>query len=149
MASRADRMVLHVAEPPPGWQGRPPLVVDCSVLGSALFEEDTRDDAWRLLAGKALHAPLLLDSEMVSVATKKSRAGVAADVIARVLADYVEQEIEFHRPSVEEQYALAARYGISPYDAAYLWVAGLLRAPLATFDAKLAKAARSHLAGAA
>ncbi|MBK6005634.1 type II toxin-antitoxin system VapC family toxin [Ramlibacter ginsenosidimutans] len=121
--------------------------MDCSVLGAALFEEDTRDDAWRILAGKTLHAPLLLDSEMVSVAAKKSRAGLAADVVANVLADYARQEIEFHRPPVEEQYALAMRYGVSPYDAAYLWVAGDLHAPLATFDAKLAKAARAYLAG--
>lgn len=145
-ARRTARPALHVAEPPPGYLGRPPLVVDCSVLGAAFFEEDTRDDAWRILAGKTLHAPMLLDSEMVSVAAKKSRAGMAGDVVASVLADYVQQEIEFHRPPVEQQYALAIRYAISPYDAAYLWLAGDLQAPLATFDAKLAKAARAYLA---
>ena len=47
------------------------------------------------------------------------------------------------------QYALAQRYGLSAYDAAYLWVAGSLKAPLATFDAKLAEAAQLYLAGPA
>ena len=147
MSSRsAKRPVVHVAEPPPGYLGRPPIVVDCSVLSAALFEEETRDDALRALAGKALHAPLLLDSEIASVAAKKNRAGWPAPVIARALADYVQQEIEFHRPEVPAQYALAIRYRISTYDAAYLWVAGVLQAPLATFDAKLAVAARAYLA---
>lgn len=94
-------VVLHVAEPAPGYLGRPPIVVDCSVLSAALFQEAAREDA-----------------------------------------------IEFHRPDIESQFALSLRYSIAPYDAAYLWLAGVLKAPLATFDAKLAKAARAHLAGA-
>jgi predicted nucleic acid-binding protein len=47
---------------------------------------------------------------------------------------------------VQAQYALAMRYRLSAYDAAYLWLAGALQAPLAT-DAKLAGAARDYLAG--
>ena len=94
-----------------------------------------------------MHAPFLLDSEMVSVAAKKNRAGLPEAAIADGLAAYIGQEIEFHRPDVQAQYALALRYGVSTYDAAYLWVAGQLQAPLATFDAKLAKAARAYLAG--
>ena len=34
---------------------------------------------------------------------------------------------------------------LSAYDAAYLWLAAELKAPLATFDAKLGKAAQRHL----
>lgn len=146
-ARSGAKPVLHIAEPPPAYLGRPPVVVDCSVLSAALFEEESRDEAFRALAGKALHAPLLLDSEVVSVAAKKSRGGWPAPLIARALADYVQQDIDFHRPDVEAQYALAMRHGISTYDAAYLWVAGVLQAPLVTFDARLAKAARAHLAG--
>ncbi|MDP3414253.1 MAG: type II toxin-antitoxin system VapC family toxin, partial [Polaromonas sp.] len=44
---------------------------------------------------------------------------------------------------------LAMRYGLSAYDAAYLWLAADLKCPLATFDDKLAAAARTHLAGLA
>jgi len=146
-ARAAARPVLHVAEPPPAWLGRPPVVVDCSVLSAVLFEEDTRAEALDALVGKTLHAPLLLDSEIVSVAAKKQRNGWPEAIVARALSVYGQQDIEFHRPQVEKQYALAQRYGVSPYDAAYLWVAGLLQAPLATFDARLAKAARAYLAG--
>ena len=146
-ARAASSPALHVAEPPAAHLGRPPLVVDCSVLTAALFEEESRDEARRILMGKTLHAPALLDSEFANVAVKKDRAGWPQALIADALADYVEQVIEFHRPDVQVQYELAMRYGLSAYDAAYLWLAGRLQAPLATFDARLAKAARAHLAG--
>jgi predicted nucleic acid-binding protein len=106
----ASRTVVHVAEPPAPYLGRPPIVLDCSVLSAVLFQEEARHDALRSIAGKTLHAPVLLSSEIVSVALKKRRGG-----------------------------------WLQPY----LWVAGFLQAPLATFDAKLAKAARAYLAGAA
>lgn len=115
------------------------------MLSALLFEEETREAARQALVGKTLHAPMLLDSEIVSVATKKHRAGKADALILRALSAYVDQDIEFHRPDVEAQYGLALRYGVSPYDAAYLWLAGVLQAPLVTFDVKLAKAARTHL----
>ena len=59
--------VLHVliAEPRPAYLSRPPLVVDCSVLSALLFEEPARDEALRCLSGKTLHAPSLLDHEIV------------------------------------------------------------------------------------
>jgi predicted nucleic acid-binding protein len=139
--------VVHVAEPPAAFLGRPPMVVDCSVLSAVLFEEPTRDDALRIITGKTLHAPGLLDSELANVAVKKSRAGWSQAVVADALADYADQVIERHRPDVQAQYALALRYKLSAYDAAYLWLAGFLQAPLATFDEKLAKAARTYLAG--
>jgi predicted nucleic acid-binding protein len=143
---RTAAPVLYVAEPSPAFVRRPSIVVDCSVLSAALFEEETREEAVRILGGRAMHAPVLLDSEMVSVAAKKKRAGVADALIDRALSAYSRQDIEFHRPDVLAQYGLALAYSVSTYDAAYLWVAGLLRVPLATFDEKLAKAANAYLA---
>ena len=138
--------VLHVAEPPSAYLFRPAMVVDCSVLSAVLFEEQTRDDALSLLTGKSLHAPTLLDHEIVGVALKKGRGGWPEAAITLALADYAQQEIDLHRADTESQYQLALRYRISAYDAAYLWLAAEIKAPLATFDSKLAAAARSHLA---
>lgn len=143
----ASKPALYLAEPPAMYLVRPPLVVDCSVLSAVIFQEETRDTALRLLLGKTLHAPYLLDHEIVSVALKKGRQNWPEPVIAQALADYTQQALELHRTSIEAQHQLAARYKLSAYDAAYLWLAAELKAPLATFDEKLANAARAHLAG--
>ena len=143
------RTTLYVAEPPPAYLARPPMVVDCSVLVAVLFKEPTRESALQTMTGRTLHAPTLLDSEIANVAVKKSRGGLSQAMVGDALTLYVEQAIEQHRPDVQAQYALALRYQLSAYDAAYLWLAGVLQAPLATFDAKLAKAARDYLAGRA
>lgn len=147
-AKPAPLPVVHVAEPPAAYLGRPPMVIDCSVLSAVLFQEATRDEALQFIRGKTLHAPGLLDSELANVAVKKGRAGWPQSRVSQALTTYAEQAIELHRPDVQAQYALAMRYGLSGYDAAYLWLAGFLQAPLATYDAKLAAAARVHLAGA-
>ena len=137
---------LYIAEPPATYLIRPPLVVDCSVLVAVLFEEDNRALAAELMANKSRHAPNLLDFEIASVAQKKSRSGCSPALVAQAFADYAMQEITLHRTEIQAQYQLAQRYNLSAYDAAYLWLAAELKAPLATFDLKLANAARAHLA---
>ena len=146
LPSPASAQFLYVAEPPAAYLMRPPLVVDCSVLSAALFEEETRDQALSLMTGKTLHAPYLLDHEIISVALKKGRLGWPESVITLALSDYAQHDIELHRTAAEAQHQLALRYKLSAYDAAYLWLAAELKAPLATFDQKLAAAAQTHLA---
>ena len=136
---------LGVAEPPAAYLFRSPLVVDCSVLSAVLFEEVMRDDALQLLAGRTLHAPTLIDHEMASVALRKSRLGWPAESIDAALAGYASHALQLHRIDVSSQRALAERYELSAYDAAYLTLATALKAPLATFDRKLGAAATRHL----
>jgi predicted nucleic acid-binding protein len=136
---------FYVAEPPAAFSMRPPIVVDCSALSAILFDEPARDEALARLIGRSLHAPQLLDHEIVSVALKKRRKDGPVEAIAQALRDYATSDIDLHPVDLVAQYELAARYELSAYDAAYLWLAAELRAPLATFDRRLAEATQAHL----
>jgi predicted nucleic acid-binding protein len=139
---------LFVAEPRALWAQRPAVVVDCSVMAAMLFAEASAKDAARELAQHVLHAPTLLPYEMASVAAKKLRAGEQADTVTAALTDFNDQRIELHAVAPEASLALAERYSLSCYDAAYLWLAAELQAPLVTFDRQLASAAKRHLGAA-
>ncbi len=136
---------LHIAEPPMAYLERRPLVVDCSTLSGLMFQEHWQAQAAQRLSDRALHAPYLLDAEMANVATKKHRQGLA-QIAEDGLAQFQAMDIELHSIKAQEVVSLALRYQLSAYDAAYLWLAAELKAPLATFDEKLAAAAKTHLA---
>lgn len=136
---------LFVAEPPLHYMVFPPLVVDCSTLAGLVFQEDSRALAAERIQGKALHAPALLPFEIASVAAKKQKSG-RADVAADGLHMFSQLDVELHTVEPAAILDLATRYRLSTYDAAYLWLAAELKAPLATFDDKLAAAAKAHLA---
>lgn len=137
--------VLYVAEPPAVWAQRSPVVADCSVVAALVFAEPACDEAAGLLSHKAVHAPALLPFELANVARTKLRAGAPAEQVATAVRDFAEQRIELHAVPAEAMLQLALDYELSACDAAYLWLASDLKAPLATFDRKLAKAAREHL----
>jgi predicted nucleic acid-binding protein len=136
---------LHVAEPPARYQARPPLVVDCSVVAAMLFGESRAGEAEALLAARELHAPFLLQAEFASVAVRKAAAG-AAGRVADALAGLGELRMELYRIDASEVTALARRHHVTAYDACYLWLADVLKSPLATFDDRLAGAASAHFA---
>lgn len=143
--STAQR-TLYVAEPPAAYLVRPPMVVDCSAICGILFDEPWREQAMTRIAGKTLYAPYLLDHEVISVTLKKQRQQWSRESITGALEDYVQYQIELRETDITAQLDLALRYKLSAYDAAYLWLAAELKAPLATFDEKLAAAAQTHLA---
>ena len=140
----APAPVLHIAELPAQYLLRPALVVDCSYLAGFVFGEEDKDRAGQALEGRTLHAPHLLHREIANVAVKKLRRGephAREGLTAAAL-----MEIELHPIDAPAVAALAMQYALSAYDAAYLWLAAELKAPLATFDDKLAAAAKEHLA---
>lgn len=138
---------LYVAEPPRAFRARRPVVADCSVLGALFFQEPERDSAQRLLEGCDVHAPTLLDHEFANVAVKKRQRGAPTATVEAALQAYADQPLELHRVDLAAQCELAHRYALSAYDAAYLWLADALKAPLLTFDQRLAEAARTHFGG--
>jgi predicted nucleic acid-binding protein len=142
---RAERSPpLIIAEARGRYAARPPLVVDCSVVAAVLFDEPNREAATHALTGKDLFAPELLADEFVSVAVRKSRHGLN-EVAQQALIDFAELELTRCRCDVHAQWRLALEYDLSAYDAAYLWLAAELGAPLATFDDRLGAAARTML----
>jgi len=135
---------LFVAEPASTYQSLPPIVVDCSLLAAILFNEPSRDGALKLLSGKSLHAPNLIDHEVVSVALKKTEAK-ASNVVTRGLEGFRKLRLVRHHIDPEAQFDIALSQKISAYDAAYLQLAVALNAPLATYDRVLASAAKRVL----
>lgn len=139
-----QRSALIVAEPRGRYARRVPLVADCSVLASVLFDEPERDAALDALRGCDLFAPDLVDHELVSVAVKKARLGLE-ETARQGLADLTRLDLTRRAVDATAQWQLALAFELSAYDAAYLWLAAELRAPLATFDARLGAAAQRHL----
>ncbi len=115
-------------------------VVDASAIAAVLFDEP---EAAPVAAGASgrLVAPGLLRYEIASVcATKLIRyPDRAQEVHARHrLLDQL--AIDYAEPDWDLLPALAQRWALSAYDAAYLQLALFLNAPLVTLDARLAAA---------
>ena len=140
---------LHVAESPAAYAKRPRVVADASVVIALLFEERQWEEAAERLQGCLISAPHLLDLEFANAALRKMRReGCDAAAVDRTMQVFNEIVADRHAVPAAAALELAKRYGLTPYDAAYLWLAERLEAPLVTFDARLGEAARRHLEGA-
>ena len=140
---------LHVAESPAAYAKRPRVVADASVVIALLFEERQWEEAAERLQGCLISAPHLLDLEFANAALRKMRReGRDAAAVDRAMQVFDEIVADRHAVPAAAALELARRYGLTPYDAAYLWLAERLEAPLVTFDARLGEAARRHLEGA-
>lgn len=140
-------MRLFVSEPPVEYLSRPPAVVDSSVLAAFIFGEPESALAEARMHPYALHATTLLPLEIANVAMNKLRRRVApAEALADRLESFDFGLIELADAPPASLFGLARRYALSAYDAGYLWLAAELRAPLLTFDERLAAAAADCLA---
>ncbi|MGH3822013.1 MAG: type II toxin-antitoxin system VapC family toxin [Pseudonocardiaceae bacterium] len=122
------------------------IVVDASVLVSALADDDADGDLARsrLLADPDLHAPSLVDLEVLSVLRRQMRLGrldnrradlAVADLRTLALTRYP------HRELVSRIWAL--RDTLTPYDGAYVALAETLDCALVTSDKRLARVSGS------
>jgi predicted nucleic acid-binding protein len=139
---------VQIAEPPATYWPKPPVVVDCNLVAAIVFDEENQADALAVLSGKQPVAPTLLRYEMANVAMNKlRRRECQLDDAQEGLTHFEAFAIDLVEVSLAPVLDLAAHYQLSAYDAAYLWLAGELRAPLLTFDTRLGTAGRDYLTG--
>lgn len=146
--AEAEQRALLVAEPSAAYALRPQAVVDASLIAALLFAEPEQPVAAQRLANCRPVAPDLLPYELGNVAVGKLRRGHAEDALRAGLNDLDALDITLHVVAAAPAFDLAARYGLTAYDAAYLALAAQLRCPLFTFDTRLAAAARRHFGSA-
>ncbi len=116
-------------------------VVDASAIGAVIFGEPEGPTVVRRLAGKRLMAPELIFFELASICVKKLRLYPdSRDQILRAFAMSKRLAMEAVEVEYPQVVLIAERYGVSAYDASYLWLAIRLRAELVTLDKKLEKA---------
>jgi predicted nucleic acid-binding protein len=107
-------------------------VVDASAIAAVLFDEPEAAPIAASVSGK-LVAPTLLRYELASICTTKSirHPQRAHEIRARYrLLDKL--ALDYAEPDWDHLPALAQRWALSAYDAAYLQLALALRAPLLT-----------------
>jgi predicted nucleic acid-binding protein len=122
-------------------------VVDSSVIAAIVFDEIEQETARLALAGKQPVAPDLLRFEITNVGMNRLRQRKCQlEDALEGLEHFESLAIEFTGIVLAPVSRLAERYRLSAYDASYLWLAAELRAPLLTFDRRLAAAAADCLA---
>ncbi|MEX2165015.1 MAG: type II toxin-antitoxin system VapC family toxin [Sulfuricaulis sp.] len=122
----------------------PDKVIDASAMAALVFGEPEADEIGDRIRGVNLHAPVLIDFEVASVCLKKLRqyskqraALLAGHALAKQMA------VQKHSVDTQEIVLLAEQAKLTAYDAAYLWLAGSLRAELVTLDKRLSRVAKS------
>lgn len=117
------------------------IVIDASAMIEALVGRDVDDDLLNALE-TSVHAPHLLDVEVVSVMRGLTLAGkLDLQAAERARDDYFALTIaRYELPGLADR-VWALRRNYTTYDACYLALAEALEAPLYTCDHKLAAAA--------
>lgn len=117
------------------------VVVDASTIGAIMFGEPDGPALARELEGETLLAPTLIDCELTNLALKKLRKRPDSTplILASLQAALI---LPISRVSVPglEVFALAAKAGLTAYDASYLWLARSRDIHLVTLDSALARA---------
>jgi len=116
-------------------------VIDTSALAALLFGEPEAEAVVRQLGDARLAAPALLGFELANVCLIKTRRHPEQQP-ALTAAFELRRQLSIKEVAVDHDgtLALAARTGLTTFDASYLWVARQLGAELVTLDRELARA---------
>jgi predicted nucleic acid-binding protein len=123
------------------------LVVDASAVVELLLHTALGGRVAERLGEEALHAPQLLDIEVVSVVNRLTNAGkLSGPEAAETLATYLALGVQRHdhEPLLGRIHELRGNF--TAYDAAYVALAEGFGAPLLTCDAKLGASAAHRAA---
>jgi predicted nucleic acid-binding protein len=111
------------------------IVVDASAAVSALLNDG---QARRLLADESIHAPHLVDVEVVSVLRRQVSAGLLApDAAGQTLAVWKQLGLVRYAASPLLERVWELRSSVTAYDAIYVALAENLDCALVTADARL------------
>lgn len=117
------------------------IVVDASAIVEVIAFRPPAALLQRLAAESVLHAPHLLDTEVLSALRRAvSRGALAEDRANEARVTFADLVIDRypHQPLSEAVWNL--RHAVSVYDATYVALADALGATLVTADARLARA---------
>lgn len=119
------------------------IVVDCAAVVDALTTVDGTAQLRVLMATEDLHAPTLLDIEIVAALRGLTQRGRITETRALdVLTDFDDLPIErWHVGDALRRRAFSLRENLSAYDAIYVALAEALECRLVTRDAHLSRSA--------
>jgi predicted nucleic acid-binding protein len=120
-------------------------VIDASALAALLFGEPEAEAVAVRLEQSSLYAPALLGFEIANVCLKKLRRDPhRREALLAAFTLYTRMTIEIVEIDHTDAFGLAETFGLSSYDAAYLWLADKLAAELVTLDKLLQTAAANR-----
>jgi predicted nucleic acid-binding protein len=118
------------------------VVVDSSVVVAALVDTGAVG-AWaeKILEQDSLYAPGHLSVEVVNVIRRLERGkGITEQEANGAFQDLMELDVELHGFEAFSERVWELRHNVAIYDGWYVALAEALDVPLATLDARLAKA---------
>ena len=128
------------------------MIVDASLVIRAFFPDELQEGAQAVIrdhvAGKVLlKAPDLLMFELTNAVWQAERRGrIGPELADEILGAVSGLQIELVKVEWEEMLAMARRFNLSAYAAAYLALAERLGEPLMTGDERLVRAVKGELA---
>ncbi len=119
------------------------IVIDASALTELVVggtPRAVRVAARVAVTGETLHAPHLIDLEVLSVLRSLEARGLAAAIASRAISELLAVALTRYAHDQFAPRIWQLRSNLTPYDACYVALAEALNAPLITCDARLAGA---------